>query len=393
MSVSITSTGLSIDTYQEIFSALLDSYANVFDITDIQKERLRNNLESPAANLLRIMAEQIYRTQETLLEVYNAQGFGASGAALDKVVDLLGVTRIGEVVSECEVTATGLNGTVIPDGVRASSSEDSTIWTVVDGPYTIVGTTATVTLQCSEAGAVEVDGATEWTILDVLAGLTSFTAATQTITGNDAETDAELRTRARQEAYRRGSTTFEAVEAAVAEVEGVTYVKCYQNDTDATDAYSVPPHSIWVITEGGAAAAVREAISTSKPAGITAYGSESAAVDLGSGRNVTIGFDYVSDVNVDITVDLVSSTSEEFQPADLTTQVGAALQDYMDSLEIGQDVLPYRLIGAIYAAGITGVDSVSLTLRREAEAFAANVVRMDPFERAVANVITVNPPT
>jgi uncharacterized phage protein gp47/JayE len=390
MSASVDSTGLNIETYSTIFNTLVDLYASAFGNTDIQRERIRNNLESVAGNILRILAEQIYENQEALLDVYNAQGFYASGAALDKVVALLGVTRLGELQSECTVTATGVAATVLANGIRASSSEDGTTWEVIDGPYTIGGGgTVTVTLQCTTDGEANVDSGTVWTILSPTAGLTSFTAATQTITGNDAETDAELRERAQQEAFRRGTNTFEAIEAAVAEVEGVTYVRCYQNDALTEDDDGIPGKAIWVITEGGDADEVREAIANSKPGGIQAHGTELGNVDLGSGRVVPIGFDYVTTQEIDVTVVLTTYSSEELAPADVTTQVGQVITDYLDALEIGQDVLPYRLSGAIYASGIQGIDSFTLTLARSGDSLGSAILRMAPDERAIAGTINV----
>lgn len=391
MSATITSTGLQTETFDEIKDSLVDMYAQVFGITDIQRERIRDDLESVAGQLIRIWAEQEYRHQEALQSVYTTLGWSATGSNLDRAVALLGVSRNGAIVSQVSGTATGTSGVVIANGTRIQFDDDSTIWEVVDGPYTIGGGgTVTVLLDCQTAGAVEAAPSSNWTILDTIVNFDSYASVTQTVTGSAAETDAELLARAQQEAYRRAQGPLEAIEAQVAGVTGVTYVKAWENTSLTTDGDGIPGKAINVIVEGGVAADIAEAIYNSRPAGIQMYGTdESEDIDLGLGRIVNISFDRVSDVDIYVDVDLQTSTSEETPPAGLTTTVDALVAAYIESLDIGQDVLSYKIVGHIHAQNYPGIDAITVTVDRTASP-ASSKEAISLRERARGDAARVN---
>lgn len=392
MSATITSSGLQTETFEEIKDSLVDMYAQVFGITDIQRERIRDDLESTAGQLVRIWAEQEYRHQEALQQVYNSLGWSSSGANLDRAVALLGVSRNGAIASQVSGTAAGTAGVEIPEGTRIQFDDDSTIWEVTDGPYTIGGGgTVTILLNCQTYGAIEAAPSSNWTIIDTVVNFDSFASVTQTVTGAAAETDAELRARAQQEAFRRAMGPLEAIEAQVAGVTGVTYVKAWENTTLSTDADGIPGKAINVVVEGGVASDIAAAIYRSRPAGIQMYGTdESEEIDLGLGRIVTIGFDRVSDVDIYVDVDLQTSTSEENPPVGIATTVDNLVAAYIETLDIGQDVLSYKIIGHIHAQNYPGIDAITVTVdRTPAPAASKEAISLRERARGDAARVTV----
>src|SRR5690606_35478493 len=125
-----------------------------------------------------------------------------------------------------------------------------------------------------------------------IAGVTAIgNSATVTTQGVDEESDAALRIRRERSVAGPSQGYTDSIEAAVLEVDGVTACICEENVTDVTDAKGIPPHSIWVIVEGGADANIAQAIYATRSAGSGMYGSEIVEVNRPNGRTMEIKFD------------------------------------------------------------------------------------------------------
>ena len=81
-----------------------------------------------------------------------------------------------------------------------------------------------------------------------------------------------------------------AIEDAVADIEGVTYVAVRENDTAAVDPEGLPPHSFRVTVLGGDEQTIAETIYRKKAAGIKTHGNESRFVEDGEGLLKAIFF-------------------------------------------------------------------------------------------------------
>jgi uncharacterized phage protein gp47/JayE len=361
MSASLTSAGLTIQTFDEILAdviAMLESGLGV----DIDTE-----LESSIGQLARAMATMEQRTQEQILAVYQAQDPRLSeGVPQDINGSLLGVTRIPELAARVLGTATGDPATSIPDGTRIRYDLTETVWTTTGGPYVIGGggTITGVELVADDVGAQDVDHDEDWTILDVVVGFDSFESTSQTVVGNLVESHTAYRARQEIERYRRGQGPLNAVEAAVSGVTGVTYVRAWENVTLVTDANGIPGKAMNIIVEGGADADVAAAIWTGKPGGIEMWGTDvvTTTPDV-RGVEQPIAFDRVAEITMWVECTITTSTSEEDAPDDVTDAVETAILEYAaDAFGIGTDVLVYKLIGAVVAAEIPGIDAVAITL-------------------------------
>lgn len=398
---TISGTGLEIEAFDEVLEAYALSLQVGLDLTDAQRERLRTNTRSTLGQLIRVAAEAEVRMQEALLDVYNTLAITAEGAALDRVARLLGVTREPAISSSITGPATGTAATSIPNGTRlqydGAGEAAGSVWLVTGGPYTIGGGgSVTITIESEEGEAYEpaLDpdaGFDEWTILDTVIGFSdvgTFESAAQPVVGSPIETDAALRARMAIEAFRRGQGPTLAIEAAISAVAGVTYVRAYDNPTDAADANGLPARSVNVIVEGGADAAVAAAYFASRSAGATLYAlaggtAVSETVTDAYGFAHTVAFNRVAEVPMYIRCTLTTSTAEDEPPAGLVDAVAALLLEQAPELfGIGDDVRPYKLIGAIHAEDYSGIDNVLVELSLDGIAWATTVRTITIRQRA-----------
>lgn len=374
MSVVVDEAGVTIQTVDEILEEIIVALGTELGLSAVQVQRIRASVKSTIGQLARVEAEREAALQEGLLAVYSTISFFSNGAALDRVVRLLGVVRSAALSSRVTGPATGTPGTIIPNNSRIQYDPEGTVWIVVDGPYTISGGgTVTIAVESEDTEAVTValdpdSGFDEWTILDTVVGWTAFESAAQPVTGAPSESDASLRTRATTEAFRRGQGPLRAIEAAVTEVTGVTYVRAYENRTWTTDANGLPGKSINVVAVGGDDDEVGAAIFTSRSAGAEVFalvdGTEVATTQVDNfGFSHSMPFNRVADVDLWIRATLTTSTAEDAAPADVDNTVEELLlEQAVEMFGIGDDVRPYMLTGAIFASGLPGIDAVVVEL-------------------------------
>ncbi len=373
MSVTVDSTGITTQTFEEILEEIVAALQVNLSLTDAQANRIQTSLQSGLGQWSRIQAEREVLEQEALSAVYDTLSLTTDGANLDRVVRLLGLTRRAAVVSEVTGTITGTAAVVVPAGFRIQYNPDGTVW-VTDAEYTIGGGgTVTVTLEREEADSAAPGASTDWTNLDTLVGFTSFESTAQPVVGNDVETDGELRVRATTEAYRRSQGPLAAIEAAVSEVEGVTYVAAWDNPSPSTDSDGIVAYATNVVVQGGADTEIITAILNARAAGSQMQGAVTETRNLGGSKNVTIGFDRVTNVDLHIRCTLTTSTSEDETPAGIDATVAALLLEQAAVLfGIGDDVLPWRLEAVIHVAAYPGIDNVVVEVSDDGSSWSTN---------------------
>lgn len=405
MSAVLSSAGLTIQTFDEVLEEVVVALGVALSLTEAQTNRMRTGVRSTLGQIARVEAEREVIAQEALLALYNALSFQAEGAQLDRVVRLLGMTRIPALRGEVIGTAAGTVATAIANGTRLQYNPTGSIWTVIDGPYAIGGGgTVEIRLEADEESTEEValdpdTGFDDWTILDSVVGWSdvgSFESTEQPIVGNEVESDAALRSRAETEAFRRGQGPLKAIEAAIRAVEGVTYARVYENRTLVTDADGIPGKAINAVVEGGENAAVAAAIFTSRSAGAEVFalvdGSEESEVVVDDwGFSHTMAFNRVTDLDLWIRCTLTTSTAEDTAPIGVTDTVEELLlTQAAASFGIGDDVRPYVLSGAVFTAGIPGIDNVLIELSTDGAIWVTTKLSVDIRERSVVNAARVS---
>ena len=131
-------------------------------------------------------------------------------------------------------------------------------------------------------------------------------------------------------------------------VSGVRDALVYINETDGTDSIGIPAHSIAVVTRGGGADAVAQAIYDKKAPGIGTWGSNSGTAADAEGREHTVSFTRYADKMIFIHLYIV--TMEGGNQEAIRNAVVPAITAYLDNLGLAVPLNVPQLYGVAYAA-------------------------------------------
>lgn len=195
-------------------------------------------------------------------------------------------------------------------------------------------------------------------IQSTVAGWDSVFNPLDGISGRDVESDSELRLRRRQSVSFPATATGDSLLARLLQVPDVQSAKVYENDTDATDANSVPPQHIWPIVIGGADEDIAQIVYQTKAGGIGTHGDTTVTYESDSGQEYDINFERPTETPVYIDMTLLTKDGYAVNTPDL---IRAALVDWFRvNISIG-DTLPYsRLFTPINSIG--GFEVTELTI-------------------------------
>lgn len=235
-----------------------------------------------------------------------------------------------------------------PDGYWLVVVEDNGL-----GPFTLTASADNgaevdffqakrVTVIAENTGPYEALAGTLNVIETPVAGWEGVVNTADADLGANAESDAAYRLRHRRQLMGKGSASEQAIEDAVAQLDGVEYVKVRANDGDVVDSEGLPPHSIRVTVLGGDDVEIAETIMAKKAAGIQTYGNESEFVLDGEGFLKQIFFQRP--IKKYIWASIVLVPGEKYpQVGDPEATVAAAVALWGDAnLTIGDDVERYQ---------------------------------------------------
>lgn len=330
----ISAAGLSIPSYQDILTQLTAQFQSIYG----QSVYLGN--DSPDFQWISVLALMMSDTMQGIqLAVNNRSPNFAIGAALDSLVKLNGIVRKLATFSLCQVTLTGIPGSLITNGV--CSDVNGNKWDLPT-PVTIgAGGTVTVTATCETSGAINALAGQINAIFTPQAGWTSVTNPTAAVIGQPIETDAQLRLRQSLSVELPSQTLLSGTIAAIAATAGVTRYKVLENTTGATDSYGNPGHSVTAVVEGGADADVATAIYNNRGIGpymnptTTAGATTVNLTDPNTGIITPVGFCRPTYVQLYVTINahlLSGGTSATI------TAIQTAITNYLNALQIGETV-------------------------------------------------------
>lgn len=356
----VDATGIHAPSYADI-KAFLDSqfqaiYGSDIVITD----------DSQDGQLIGVMALAIADANNACIAVYNSfSPSTAQGVGLSSMVKINGMARHVPSNSTAALDLIGSAGTVINNGIVQDTPGNN--WALPASVTIPPSGVVTVTATCQTPGAVTAPPGDIARIYTVTLGWQSASNANAAAPGAPIENDAQLRIRQTQSTAIPARSVLEGIIGAVASLPGVTAVRGYENDTNATDANTLPPHSISMVVQGGDAVQICQAILSKKTPGCYTYGSTRESVNDVYGLPHDIGFfvPTVVPIGVKITLHPLPGYS---------TIVGAAISqavaDYINGLLSGDDViysklwLPANLCDATGApVGATGTyDITAMTI-------------------------------
>ena len=278
----------------------------------------------------------------------------SEGVFLDALAALLGVIRQGAQHSTFSVapTVTGVSGTVIPAGARASTANGDLFETTTT--VTIGATnSAQVQFRSVETGAISAPINSLTNIETAILGWETVDNSAAATLGRPQESDLSLRTRRQESVGGNARVGPAAVIAALRAVNGVRSITFRQNIRPVTasiDGISIPANTVYAVVDGGTDADIGQAL-LSKIAGSDYLGDvEQSVVEPVSGQTYTVRHDRPDPVGVEIMVDAQVPTSV-VSPVDTIRQ---SILDYAAGLIVpdpgfilGADVSPFEISAAI----------------------------------------------
>ncbi|UOB83229.1 baseplate J/gp47 family protein [Klebsiella pneumoniae] len=366
LSATVTAEGISAPDYQTVLDTITGYFQQIYG-SDAYLDP-----DSKDGQMVALVALAIHDANNTAISVYRSfSPSTALGDALTSNVKINGITRRAATNSTVDLLLTGTVGTTITNG--SVRDTNSVVWNL---PATVViGTDGTVvaTATCANSGAVAAVAGSVNGINTPTRGWASVTNPLAATVGVAAETDAELRVRQSQSVALASLTPFDAVDGAIANVEGVTRHKLFENDQEVTDSNGLPPHSISAIVEGGDATEIANTIRSVKGQGVSTYGTTAVIVTDKYGNPYTIRFSRPIDVPVYVSITLKALTGYSSEVGD---EIKAAVASYINSLAIGDSVLLSRVyspanLGVVSGGNARYYDIMELLIGRSADDVAA----------------------
>lgn len=216
-----------------------------------------------------------------------------------------------------------------------------------------------IKFSCDTYGAINPAIGEVNLITTTYAGWQSVYNNVNAVVGIDAETDTQLRQRWSSGIYKRASAMTEAIKEAVAQVDGVTAVRVYENTSDENDEQGRLPHSIEVVVAGGIEQQIAQAIWSRKSGGIDTFGSISAdAIDI-EGYSHNIKFNRPEKLKIWLKVTIYDTPDEVFPAAGLS-EISNAILNAGLAFKIGQDVILQRF-GSVIFGTTSGIGYFDIT--------------------------------
>ena len=291
----INSNGLQVSSNTELVSQLTSDFQEIYG-SDINIDQ-----NSPDGQMINIFAQGGTDIRELLVQLYNSfDPDNCSGRLLDERCAINNIFRKAGTFTTVVITLV-TDRSVTLQGVDSNYNDPSaTGYTIQDNAgnqFVLVNTqtfatgTHTALFRAKEIGAVETSIGTITTPVTIVLGVVSVNNPVAATTGENEETDAELKIRRRQSVSGSSQGYLAGILANVLQLDGVTDAAIYQNFTDVTDANNIPPHCIWLVVEGGSAADIAEVLYKKNPAGTNMKGSITYGITTVSRQTFTAKWD------------------------------------------------------------------------------------------------------
>lgn len=252
------------------------------------------------------------------------------------------------------VVGTGASSTLVID--RDDVFQTVNFVTSVNLGVTKVRTVGEVV--ATESGPLDQPANTIDTILTPTLGWDSVINPIAASSGEDRETDEELRLRFRNGKFDRATNSIDSIYSALINLNGVTEVTIYENDTSLPDSNGVPGHSFLPIVSGGLSTEIANAIWENKPIGILSYGNTTVSINDQQGFPHAISFSRPNPVVIYISMDI---TTDVNFPANGQDRIRSALIEYFAAnFGTGDDVIYSRLYTPINSIPGHQVDSLTV---------------------------------
>lgn len=296
---SLTASGLTIQTLDEILAELLDGTADFPGLRTIYGDDINVDPNSPDGQWINTIAQAKLDMLEQTNQIYNSfDPDEAVGINLDRRCAINGIKRAGgtytqqpvEVTADRALTLTGLD----TDEANAFIVQDSSgnQYALVSSFAFVGAATESLIFQAVEVGAVTSALNTITTIVSITLGVTGVNnIAAATTVGVAQESDAALRIRRARSVSIPSKGYLDGLIGSLLDLDGVTQAEVFENVTAVTDLRGIPGHSIWAIVAGGVAEEIARVIYIKRSLGCGMKGATIVPITQIDGLVLDIQFD------------------------------------------------------------------------------------------------------
>ncbi len=266
MALEFTESGITVDTYDEIYNRLADGLKSIYGA------EIDLSQETPDGQRVGIIAKEILDGQSFGALLYSNMDVDFSfGSFQDVICKIAGVFRSSAERSRADIDiVTGRDVTLLAGYTLEDTNGQK--W-VTDSDNNVPSGASQITVFADTFGDIQALANTITTQVTITLGVVSVTNPLDAIVGIDEESDSDLRVRRNKTLENPAYSTLGAIIAKVAGLEGVVDVIGYENSTSSYDAIlDMDAHSIWLVIEGGEIADIGEVFAKQKTGGTPTKG-------------------------------------------------------------------------------------------------------------------------
>ncbi len=295
--------GLQTQTLDEIVEDLKAKFKSIYG-ADINLEQ-----NSPDAQWINILAQEKKDTLDLFVQLFNnLDPDRVVGIAQQILYKLNGLVIKAytysfvyiNVVINAPATLQGLDDNLEnPDAIGYTVTDSNgNRWILTTTHNFETPGTYLLNFRAADLGAITALPNTINIMETIIPGVTSVNnPAINYITGDTGETTSEFRRR-RDKTMEAPSQGFdESLQSQLLNLNNVTQAKVYDNRSDVM-VNNIPPHTVWVIVEGGAPAEIGRAIYNNVPPGIPMKGQQVVEVPKINGQSENVYYDFPKPVNL-----------------------------------------------------------------------------------------------
>lgn len=317
----ISSDGLTLFDYNTTLSTFQSGMNTIYAQDG---EEINFDSSSPDGQLSNILAQLISDNKELSREVYNSfNPDNCSGTVQDSRYALNYITRNGgsftiqniDITVNKTVTLEGLDGNF--NDINAASytvSDDAgNLWYLQDTTTIAANTTVSLPFRSKIKGNFRpVINTITNQVTKVLGVVSVNNSVASTSYGQPQETDLQFRIRRNRSTATRGQNNYDAMNAQLLELDGVTDAIVHVNDTATNpDATGTAAYTIWAIVEGGANDDIATVI-YQNGCGLQTRGAVTVNTRNIAGQIIPVNFDRDNPVRLYVKFD-VKITDSNFQ--------------------------------------------------------------------------------
>lgn len=363
LNFGLSETGFVAPTYEELLDDIESDFQTKFG-TDIAL--------GPNTNfgiLARSLAWYLYQLIGQLQDVYySAFVSTASGTALDRLADNVGITRKVAMPATGQLLIT-TDGEYLLQAGEEFETEGGVLYELIGDTTTTLQTdgktySAMADVQCEDTGELGNSPAGTVTLManpdDMVLSVTNPQPMGG---GQDDETDEAFRARIISESKSTESATVSGLETALSNLPGVKQVKITVAENMSGNASDL----VYIYVLGGSGQQIADAIAEHVALGTQLRGSETYQVADYTGVKRDYSFSWATSVPIYAQINITKNSAWNGKTS--AGEVQEAVANYVNSLTMGSTVRWTKLFPAIYA--IDGVEEAEVTIGKTAESLAS----------------------